>query len=171
MSLPFNRLWVPTAAAILAPLAVVNSHREEPRPAPGLEQQQDLYQVPYNGKFTFTRIRYGSGGSGQGRGFRWGWGSAWNHDYPQADRNMQFVLEKYTRIRTNTEGSNVVDLEDPRIFQHPILYMSEPGFWGCYGGGCAEPPSLRPEGGLPHFRRLRAGPVEQHGRSGPAGAS
>ena len=130
MSLPFNRLWVPTAAAILAPLAVVNSHREEPRPAPGLEQQQDLYQVPYNGKFTFTRIRYGSGGSGQGRGFRWGWGSAWNHDYPQADRNMQFVLEKYTRIRTNTEGSNVVDLEDPRIFQHPILYMSEPGFWG-----------------------------------------
>ncbi len=42
---------------------------------------------------------------------------------------MQFILEEYTGIQPNTEGSNVLDLEDPRIFQHPILYMSEPGFW------------------------------------------
>jgi len=94
-----------------------------PRGAP----QQDLYQVPYNGNFTFTRVRYGSGGAD--RGFGWGWSSAWNHDYPAADRNMQFVLQDYTGIETNTEGSNVLDLEDVRIFQHPILYMSEPGFW------------------------------------------
>ncbi len=25
--------------------------------------------------------------------------------------------------------TEVLDLEDPAIFQHPILYMSEPGFW------------------------------------------
>ncbi len=107
--------------------------REGPPSAPSYyperAQQRDLYQVPYNGRFTFTRIRYGSGGFGAGRRSRWGWGSAWNHDYPQADRNMQFILEEYTGIRPNTAGSNVLDLEDPRIFQHPTLYMSEPGFW------------------------------------------
>jgi len=27
------------------------------------------------------------------------------------------------------DGSNILDLDDPRIFENPILYMSEPGFW------------------------------------------
>jgi hypothetical protein len=86
--------------------------------------QDRYYQVPYNGKFTFTRLRYGGGG-----GFGFGNSSAWNHDYPAGDRNMQFILDEYTRLETNTEGSNVVDLEDPRVFESPILYMSEPGYW------------------------------------------
>jgi hypothetical protein len=38
-----------------------------------------MYQVPYNGRFTFTRLRYGSGGRGL-VGFRRGWSNAWNHD-------------------------------------------------------------------------------------------
>lgn len=96
--------------------------------------QDALYQVPYNGKFTFTRLRYGPAG---GAGFGWGWSSAWNHDYPNADRNMQFILERYTGVDPNTEGSNVLDLEDPRIFEHPILYMSEPGFWRATEEGIA----------------------------------
>jgi Domain of unknown function (DUF4159) len=90
-------------------------------------RQQALYQVPYNGSFTFTRIRYGARG-GQGLG-GWGRSSAWNHDYPGADRNIQQILDEFTYLRSNTSGSNVVDLDDPRIFQHPILYMSEPGYW------------------------------------------
>jgi hypothetical protein len=99
------------------------------RPGPGSSPapvQDRLYEVPYNGKFTFTRLRYGGGG---GFGFGRGNSSAWNHDYPAADRNMQFILDEYTALETNTEGSNVVDLEDPRIFENPILYMSEPGYW------------------------------------------
>jgi hypothetical protein len=27
------------------------------------------------------------------------------------------------------DGSNILDLDDPRIFDNPIIYMSEPGFW------------------------------------------
>jgi hypothetical protein len=78
-------------------------------------------EVPYNGGFTFTRIRYGSG-------FRRG-GSAWAHDYPQADRHLPKILEYVSTIPVNVDGSNVYDLDDPRIFQHPIIYVSEPGFW------------------------------------------
>lgn len=108
--------------ALAAPAAV-------PDPLSPSGRQDPLYQVPYNGAFTFTRVRYGSGGlRGFGRRGR-GWGSAWNHDYPAGDRNMQTILAEFTSVPANTDGSNVLDLENPEIFKHPILYMSEPGFW------------------------------------------
>jgi hypothetical protein len=82
--------------------------------------------VPYDGDFTFTRIRYGSRGGGF-RGFRGR--DSWAHDYPAADLNMGSILEDLTAVRPNTGDSNVFDLEDPAIFENPLLYMSEPGFW------------------------------------------
>jgi hypothetical protein len=91
--------------------------------------------VPYNADFTFTRVRYGSARGGFGGGY--GRGSAWAHDYPDADRNMQSMLDEFTAMRANTSGSNVFDLEDREIFRHPILYMSEPGFWRITTEGAA----------------------------------
>jgi len=79
---------------------------------------------PYDGRFTFTRIRYG--GSGFGRG---GGGNAWSHDYPQADQNLPLILKELTAIPTNIDASNILDLEDPEIFRNPILYVWEPGYW------------------------------------------
>ena len=94
-------------------------------PAEGMAAAQGdrLYQVPYNGHFTFTRIRYG------GPGFRGFGRSSWSHDYPDADRNMQTILDEFTAMSPNTNGSNVVLLEDPRMFLHPFIYISEPGYW------------------------------------------
>jgi len=89
--------------------------------------------VPYDAKFTFTRIRYGSG-FGARRGFG---GSAWAHDYPAADLNMQTMLNEFTMVRATEGGSNVFDLEDRDIFSHPILYVSEPGFWSITPEGAA----------------------------------
>ena len=89
----------------------------------GAVQRDALFQVPYNGDFTFTRIRY----SGPGFG-RFG-GSSWSHDYPDADRNMQTILEEFTAMSPNTTGSNVVHLEDRRMFEQPLIYISEPGYW------------------------------------------
>ncbi len=90
----------------------------------GAVQSDRYYQVPYNGNFTFTRILY------TGPGFRgFGGGPSWSHDYPDADRNIQFILDDYTAIHPNTGGSNVVLLEDPRVFKHPLIYISEPGYW------------------------------------------
>jgi hypothetical protein len=73
----------------------------------GAVQFDPLYQVPYNGQFTFTRIRYSGPGFG-GRG-----SASWSHDYPDADRNIQTILDEYTAMTPNTGGSNVVLLEDP----------------------------------------------------------
>jgi hypothetical protein len=77
----------------------------------------------YTGQFIFTRIRYGGGGRRRG-------GDSWAHDYPQADLNMPQILSDISTVDAYTGGSNVLDLEDPEIFRHPILYLSEPGFWG-----------------------------------------
>ena len=54
-------------------------------------QFDGYYQVHYNGQFTFTRILY------NGPGFRgFGGGPSWSHDYPDADRNMQLILDEFT---------------------------------------------------------------------------
>jgi hypothetical protein len=76
----------------------------------------------YDGKFTFTRIRYSSGLRGFG-------GASWSHDYPAADRNVSAIIDYITHIRIRLDGTNVLDLDDPRIFENPIIYVSEPGFW------------------------------------------
>jgi hypothetical protein len=84
-----------------------------------------VVRVPYNGQFTFTRVRYnGGGGDGWGRG-----SSAWNHDYPQADLHLPLIADAVTSIHPNLNVSNVLDLEDPEIFRNPIIYMWEPGGW------------------------------------------
>jgi hypothetical protein len=90
-----------------------------------------VVRVPYNGKVTFTRVRYNSGG-GFGRG-----SSAWNHDYPQADTHLPLIVEAITAIEPNLNVSNILDLEDPEIFRNPILYMWEPGGWQITDEGAA----------------------------------
>lgn len=102
-------------------------------PTPPLTQSAS---VPYNSKFTFTRIRYTSGGRAR-RGYGRFGRDAWAHDYPAADRNMQTMLNEFTLMRANTRGSNVFDLEDREVFRSPIIYISEPGFWGITPEGAA----------------------------------
>ena len=80
--------------------------------------------VPYDGKLVFTRLIYGSGLGGFGFG-----GAAWSHDYPAADKNMGAILDYISHVRVRLDGTNVLDLDDPEIFQNPILYVWEPGYW------------------------------------------
>jgi hypothetical protein len=87
-----------------------------------LRPQMTDSTVPYDSHFVFTRIRYGGGGVGFG-------GAAWAHDYPTADRNLGSILDYITNMRARLDGTNVLDLDDPRIFENPILYVSEPGYW------------------------------------------
>jgi hypothetical protein len=71
--------------------------------------------LPYDGKWVFTRIRYPNG--------------SWNHDYPRADRHLQYLIADLSMASTQTEGSNVLELDDPEMFRHPLIYVSEPGYW------------------------------------------
>ncbi len=66
--------------------------------------------------FTFVRVRYNS--------FRRG--AAWATDYPDADLNLSYRLQQLTSMRSHPDGK-VLDIEDPALFDHPFLYLIEPG--------------------------------------------
>ena len=86
--------------------------------------------APYDGRFTFARIRFGSGLSsrsfrGRGRGGQ----PPWAHDFPRAERNFMSIIRETTLIRPFMDGGNVFDTDDPELTRYPLAYMSEPGFW------------------------------------------
>ena len=83
--------------------------------------------IPYDGQFTFVRLRWTSGTYGArvaGRGMNF-----WLHEFPRAEQNLMAVLKDFTLIDTNTDGSLILTLDDPNLFKHPIALMQEPGFW------------------------------------------
>lgn len=76
--------------------------------------------------FQFVRIRY--------HGYLEGWGGGrwvppWMHDYPRAERNFLKILSEVTTVQTTPDSYLILDLDDPRIMNYPILYVSEPGYW------------------------------------------
>src|SRR5215510_10362318 len=72
--------------------------------------------LKYDDRWTFTRLRYRPN-------------SSWNHDYPRADRHLAYIVADLSTARVHTDGSNILDLDAPALFLHPLVYMSEPGFW------------------------------------------
>ncbi len=95
---------------------------------------------PYNGKFTFVRIRYDVGdpgwglrglGGGRGRGGGWMREPPWAHDYPRAETNFAKIIQALTLVDTYTEGysGRVLSLADPEIFKYPIANIIEVGYW------------------------------------------
>lgn len=113
-----------TVGVLVLPL-VVSAQRNGGRGRPMFTDN-----APYDGRFTFTRVRYNGGGFGF-------MANAWNHDYPQADLHLPLILKEVTATPTNVERSRVLDLEDPEIFKNPILYMWEPGYWHITEEGAA----------------------------------
>ena len=80
--------------------------------------------TPYDGRFTFIRLRYNSGFGGRSRG-----GPPWSHDYPRGEVHFTKILKEITFVQPRLDGSNILTLDDPELFNFPIAYMAEPGFW------------------------------------------
>jgi len=85
--------------------------------------------VDYDGRLVFVRVRYtmGLGMYGRARGSRGE--PPWMHDYPTADIHMMKILKELTLVAPRIDASNVLTLDDPALFDYPIAYMSEPGYW------------------------------------------
>ena len=90
---------------------------------------QTFLNVPYDGSYTFVRVRFNSARRGFGGGFGRGGGPGWAHDYPYADDNFIKILDEVTLLGPNTEGTNIIDADDPDLQRYPIAYVSEPGEW------------------------------------------
>ncbi|HEY4304288.1 MAG TPA: DUF4159 domain-containing protein [Gemmatimonadaceae bacterium] len=121
--------------AMLATAGVVDAQRPGRGYGRYLGSPEDMYQppafhgnVPYDGRFTFARIRY--------RGYEHFTqeGPGWSHDYPDAEENFTKILRDVTAIKPFVErgpmvGSVLIELSDSSLFKYPVTYMSEPGGW------------------------------------------
>jgi hypothetical protein len=118
-----------------AAAATVSAQRRGNGFNPYLGNPDEFYQPPdfhgnppYDGRFTFARVKY--------RGYR-NWapqGPGWSHDYPTGEVNLMRILRDVTSVRPFVDegpivGSAIVALDDPLLFKYPVAYMSEPGGW------------------------------------------
>jgi hypothetical protein len=98
--------------------------------APG-QRAQPVYtsgNIGYDGKLAFIRLRYATGFGGFGRRGG-GREPAWAHDYPTSDIHVMKIVHDLTTVAPHIDGSNIYSLDDPELMNHPLSYMSEPGFW------------------------------------------
>ncbi|MCG3155394.1 MAG: hypothetical protein DKINENOH_02000 [bacterium] len=108
-------------AALLLGLAPLAGWTQTPRAAGNGTPPPDATA------FTFTRVEWESGRSGFGMGFG-GRGPLWAHDYPTAEQNLYIALEALTTLPLTFEN-RIVRLQDEAIFDLPLLYMCELGYW------------------------------------------
>ena len=81
--------------------------------------------LPYDGRFTFARLRYTSGPGGYYyRGL-----PAWAHGYDEAERNLTKIVNEISSVSPHVDGSNVLALDDPQLPRYPVAYMTEAGYW------------------------------------------
>jgi hypothetical protein len=112
--------WLRTAGALcFVSVAAVSAQFDR---APHAGYRVD---VPYDGQLTFVRLRWQSG-LGFSRG---GGGAAWNHDLPRAEQHLALIMRELTLANLRADGSRVLTLDDPELFNYPIAFMWEPGFW------------------------------------------
>jgi uncharacterized protein DUF4159 len=80
-----------------------------------------LPNTPYDGKFTFVRMRYGPPtGYASQRVF-------WSHDYPEGERNFMKILNELSYLGPHIEETNILSFGDPELFKYPVAYLCEPG--------------------------------------------
>ena len=130
MHRPFLFLAIGTAGA-LAPLAARDPSQGDHYCYTQWEDNSVIDNAPYDGRFTFFRVRFEpSFGGGGGRGFgRRGVDKKWDHDTPRADRHLMQILEEITMIRPKMDCNVIYAFGEAESFKYPIAYVSEPGFW------------------------------------------
>lgn len=113
-------LLLALAAAI--PVSAQSLFRKEPDYA--------QFNTPYDGRFTFVRVRFRPlPGFGGGGGYWRDRDLKWDHDYPTAERHLTRILDELTTLGPKTEESNILMVDDPEFFNYPVAYLCEPGFW------------------------------------------
>jgi hypothetical protein len=86
---------------------------------------ESVKNIPYDGRFTFVRIRYTPTPGGY-----WAGGSpSWVHGYPLAEHNLLRIMREISLLDLHADDVNVVTLDDPELFKYPIAYIIEVGWW------------------------------------------
>jgi hypothetical protein len=86
---------------------------------------ETVRNAPYDAKFTFVRVRYRPTPGGY-----WAGGMpSWVHGYPLAEQNLMKIMKEISLLDAHVDDINVVTLDDPQLFEYPIAYIIEVGWW------------------------------------------
>jgi hypothetical protein len=78
----------------------------------------------YDGRFAFVRLTYDTLPGGY-----WYRGQpAWSHGYPTSEMNLLEILGTVSTVSLQHE-TKTLSLEDPEIFNYPLLYIIEVSWW------------------------------------------
>src|SRR3954468_17375306 len=75
--------------------------------------------IPYDGRFTFVRIKYTTAPGGYWYG---GW-PAWGHGYPLSEPNLMRIMNEVGFLNPHVDDINALTLDDPDLFHYPIAYI------------------------------------------------
>ena len=81
--------------------------------------------IPYDGRFTWARIRYTSAPGGYWAGGR----PSWVHGYPLAEQNLMRIMREISLLDLHADDINVFTLDDPELCKYPFAYLIEVGWW------------------------------------------
>ena len=81
--------------------------------------------IPYDGRFTFVRVRYETAPGGYWAGGR----PSWIHGYPIAERNLMKIMNEVSFLGAHDEEVDTLTLDDPELSKYPVAYIIEVGWW------------------------------------------
>jgi hypothetical protein len=79
--------------------------------------------TPYDGRFTFVRVRYGPDYGFASQGL------PWSHDYPSGEQHFMKIVNELSNLNPHTDETNILTFDDPELFKYPVAYLCEPGRW------------------------------------------
>jgi hypothetical protein len=107
---------------ILASVATALAQRRGGFGGGRFSQTPIVPNTPYDGRFTFVRVRYGPD---------YGFVSQrlpWSHDYPTGERHFMKIMNEVSYLDPHTDESNILGIGDPELFNYPVAYLCEPGY-------------------------------------------
>ena len=90
--------------------------------AAGSDHHQPQEEGNQDSEFTFLRLVY----SGPGWA-RHGWSWSWQTDYPKADLQFLYGLEKLSDFTFVSSGNKALSILDAEVFDYPFIYAVEVG--------------------------------------------
>ncbi len=111
----------------------------------------------YDGRFIFARLKFDTAPGGYYfRGL-----PAWAHGYLSAlqghrsETNLTKILDSVTNMNPHLDGTAVVDVADPELFDYPVVYTTEPGFMALDDADAANLRNYLHKGGFVIFDDFR----------------
>ena len=77
---------------------------------------------PYDGRFTFVRLRYGPRTDYVSQRI------PWSHDYPAGEQHFMKIMNELSYLNPRIDETDIFGFDDPEVFKYPVAYMAEPGF-------------------------------------------